>query len=148
MSEVPVADITQYAAEDADMPLRLQPLLQKRLEQYQLTELNNNLEVPLIDALVELEFNGIRVDTARLKILSDTYAQRMSQLEREIYDLAGHEFNIGSPKQLVEVLFSEQKLRSLSETKPVRVPMPKCSKNWRDNIRSRPRLSNTVNMLS
>src|SRR5690606_3810430 len=74
-------------------------------------------EVPLIDVLVELESNGIRVDIAQLDQLSRKYGQRMAELELEIYQLAGRDFNIGSPKQLQEVLFGELTLPVQKKTK-------------------------------
>lgn len=117
MDEVPVPLITHYAAEDADVPLRLYPLLIERLEKYGLTELNKTLEVPLIEVLAEIEFNGIRIDTALLGELSVKYAGLLAKLEIEIYDLAGRQFNIASPKQLQEILFVEQKLPILKRTK-------------------------------
>ena len=117
MDEVPVAAITNYAAEDADVPLRLEPILAEKLGAHDLTELFETLELPLIDVLVELEHNGIRVDVERLAELSSQYGQRLEALEAEVYELAGHPFNIASPKQLQQVLFEEQNLPVLSKTK-------------------------------
>jgi DNA polymerase-1 len=117
MDEVPLEKITAYAAEDADVALRLQPILAPRLAQWQLSELFESLEMPLVDVLVELERNGIRVDVAHLEQLSQRYTQRMAALEQEVFGLAGHEFNIASPKQLQQVLFVEQKLPVLKRTK-------------------------------
>ncbi len=117
MDQVPVAQITHYAAEDADVALRLVPLLAQRLHECQLEPLFNDLEVPLIDVLVELEFNGIRVDVNRLSELSQQFGERLAALEVEIFQLADREFNIASPKQLQEVLFVEQKLPVLKKTK-------------------------------
>ena len=117
MDEVPVATITAYAAEDADVPLRLAPILAEKLSANGLTELFETLELPLIEVLVELEHNGIRVDVERLGQLSRQYGERLSVLEAEVYELAGREFNIASPKQLQQVLFEEQKLPVLSKTK-------------------------------
>jgi DNA polymerase-1 len=110
MDEVPVARVTDYAAEDALLPVRLRPILQRKLVEAELEPLFANLEMPLIDVLVELESNGIKVNVARLAELSQVYGHRMAELEQEIYALAGHEFNIASPKQLQTVLFVEQKL--------------------------------------
>src|SRR5207247_1676531 len=107
MHEVPLDQITCYAAEDADVPLRLMPILQRLLQEDALTDLYNSLEAPLIDVLADLEYTGIRVDRARLAELSGQFAERMRQLEVEIYGLAGREFNIASPKQLQDVLFRE-----------------------------------------
>ncbi|WP_425398823.1 DNA polymerase I [Aeoliella sp.] len=117
MDEVPVAQIGHYAAEDADIPLRLQPLLAERLQAEELDELNSTLEVPLIEVLAELEFNGIRVDVARLDELSTQFGERLQTLEEEIEELAGHPFNIASPKQLAQVLFTEQQLPVIRKTK-------------------------------
>jgi DNA polymerase-1 len=117
MDEVPVPLITHYAAEDADVVWRLQPLLAKRLEEAKLDRLFREVEIPFIEVLVELEHNGIKVDVQRLADLSCQYGEKLVALEREIYDVAGHKFNIGSPKQLQEVLFDELKLPKLKKTK-------------------------------
>jgi DNA polymerase I len=117
MDEVPLAEITHYAAEDADVALRLVPPLATRLEDANLETLFNDVEVPLVDVLVELESNGIKVDPKRLAELSEQYGKRMAELEVEIFKLADREFNIASPKQLQEVLFVEQKLPVLKKTK-------------------------------
>jgi len=117
MDEVPCAAVAAYAGEDADVPLRLQPMLAERLQQDGLEKLFHELEVPLIDVLVELEYNGIRVDIERLKELSNKFGQRLDALELEIYELAGREFNIASPKQLGEILFTEQKLPVVKRNK-------------------------------
>jgi DNA polymerase-1 len=117
MDEVPLAEITHYAAEDADVALRLVPPLAARLKESKLESLFHDVEVPLVDVLVELESIGIKVDPARLAELSAEYGRRMAALEMEIFKLADREFNIASPKQLQEVLFVEQKLPVLKKTK-------------------------------
>jgi DNA polymerase I len=117
MDQVPVAAVTHYAAEDADVALRLIPYLEPRLKEAELTKLLDEVELPLIDVLVELESNGIKVDVDRLGELSKKYGEKLAALELEIYQLAGHEFNIASPKQLQEVLFTEQKLPVIKKTK-------------------------------
>ena len=117
MAEVPLAEITPYAAEDADVPMRLLPLLASQLEEANLNELFHNLEMPVIDVLVELEYNGIKVDTDRLAALSAQFGQRLDALEIEIYELAGHPFNIASPKQLAGVLFDELGLPVTKKTR-------------------------------
>ncbi len=117
MDEVPLAEITHYAAEDADVALRLVLPLENRLKDANLEPLFNDVEMPLVDVLVELESNGIKVDPARLAELSEQYGKRMAALEVEIFKLADREFNIASPKQLQEVLFVEQKLPVLKKTK-------------------------------
>lgn len=117
MDEVPLAEITHYAAEDADVALRLVPLLAEKLKKSNLESLFHDVEMPLVDVLMELEFNGIKVDVARLAELSGQFGQRMAALEVEIFQLAKREFNIASPKQLQEVLFVENKLPVLRKTK-------------------------------
>lgn len=117
MDEVPVATITAYAAEDADVPLRLWPILERKLREAELAPLFNDLEMPLVEVLVELEHNGIRVDVPRLRELSAEYGRRLKVLEGEIHALAGHAFNIASPKQLQQVLFTELNLPILARTK-------------------------------
>jgi DNA polymerase-1 len=117
MDEVPVAQVTPYAAEDADVPLRLTPILQSRLDEEGLTGLYRDLEMPLIDVLAEMEFNGIRVNVQRLAELGKRFGDRMASLEQEIYALAGSPFNIDSRKQLSKVLFEDLELPILKKTK-------------------------------
>ena len=117
MDEVPVADVAPYAGEDADLPLQLQPLLQARLERDGLTKLNDDVEVPLLEVLGEMEFQGIRVDTQRLAELSQLYGERLRQIAIEIEEMAGHPLNIASPKQLAQLLFEELGLPVIKKTK-------------------------------
>ena len=117
MDEVSIALVAPYACDDALLVWQLRPLLARRLEQEGLKPLFTDLEIPLIEVLVELEYNGIRVDCDRLEQLSQRFSKQLDALELEIYDLAGHPFNIASPKQLQQVLFEEQKLPVLSRTK-------------------------------
>ena len=116
MDEVPLRQIADYAAEDAIVPLWLRPILAEKLEKTELAELFTGVELPLIDVLVELEFNGIKINAARLAALSQVYGRRLETLEKEIHDLAGRRFNIASPKQLQEILFTELKLPVLKKT--------------------------------
>jgi DNA polymerase-1 len=117
MDEVPVAQVATYAAEDADIPLRMHPILSARLAEMELDNLNETLEVPLIDVLADMEFTGVRVDPTRLAELSSRYGERLAVLEQEIEELAGHPLNIGSPKQLAQVLFQELRLPVVKKTK-------------------------------
>jgi DNA polymerase I len=117
VAEVPVEQISQYGAEQADVALRLRPVLAARLKSSDLDTLFETLEMPLVEVLAELEFNGIRIDTQLLAGLSRKYAALLARLEAEVYDLAGRQFNIGSPKQLQQILFDEQKLPMLKRTK-------------------------------
>jgi DNA polymerase-1 len=117
MDEVPVAQVATYAAEDADIPLRMQPILAQRLGEAGLDTLNESVEVPLIEVLADMEFTGVRVDPDRLAELSARYGVRLAELEQEIEALAGHPLNIGSPKQLAHVLFQELGLPVVKKTK-------------------------------
>ena len=117
MDEVPVADVAAYAGEDADIPLQLEPLLQARLEKGGLTQLNNDVEVPLLEVLGQMEHHGISVDTNRLAELSKQYTTRLEALAVEIEEMAGHPLNIASPKQLAQVLFEELGLPIIKKTK-------------------------------
>jgi DNA polymerase I len=105
--QVPLEAARDYAAEDADVTLRLARALKPRLLAEKMTTVYETIERPLIPILVEMERAGIRVDPAELKRLSDDFAARLVDLEKDIYKLAGQEFNIGSPKQLGEVLFDK-----------------------------------------
>ncbi|MBN2473555.1 MAG: DNA polymerase I [Pirellulales bacterium] len=116
MDEVPVSQVTDYAAEDALLPLRLRPILARQLVEAEADKLFAELELPLIEVLVELEYNGIRVDVDRLADLSRRYGRRIEQLQEEIYELAGHPLNIASPRQLQEVLFTELGLPVVKKT--------------------------------
>ena len=117
MDEVPVAAVADYAGEDALVPLLLRPILLEGLRDAGLEDLMVELELPLIDVLVEMEYNGIKVDRARLAALSKKYGERIDALAAEIHELAGREFNIASPKQLQEILFNEQGLPVIKKTK-------------------------------
>jgi len=117
MDQVPVPLITAYAAEDADIPVQLAEILQARLDQEGLSTLFRELEMPLIDVLAEMEFNGIKVNVGRLEELGKRFGRRMSQLEGEIYELAGQEFNINSRQQLANVLFTDLKLPEGKKTR-------------------------------
>ena len=110
MDEVPVRQITHYAAEDADVPVRLEPIMRQELAQAELQKLFADVEMPLVEVLTEMEYLGIKVNTARLSALSEQYGQLMTTVEAEIYALAGHQFNINSPKQLQKILFDELQL--------------------------------------
>jgi DNA polymerase-1 len=104
---VPLDRARDYAAEDADITWRLHRLLKPRLVTEGMLAFYETVERPLVRVVADMERAGIRVDRDALKRLSEDFAQRMAELEREIFTLAGHPFNIGSPKQLGEVLFDE-----------------------------------------
>lgn len=117
MDEVPVALITDYAAEDADVALRLKEILEVRLREDGLLPLFDQLEMPLITVLSEMEYAGIKVDVDRLKQLSDHFAVEIAQLELAIYAEAKQEFNIDSRNQLAKVLFEDRKLPVTKRTR-------------------------------
>ena len=107
---VPVVDAVKYAAEDADITLRLWQLLKPQLHQKKVTTVYETLERPLIPVLARMEMSGIKVDRDTLSRMSNAFAQKMAGLEAEIQELAGRPFNVGSPKQLGEILFDEMSL--------------------------------------
>lgn len=116
MDEVPAAKVAEYAGEDADVAWRLTALLEPKLKEEKLDKLYRELEVPLVEVLAELEYNGIRLDIPLLQRLGEEMAGQLSTIEQDIYRLAGREFNIASPKQLREVLFNELKLPTQRRT--------------------------------
>ncbi|GAB5467379.1 MAG: DNA polymerase I [Rhodospirillales bacterium] len=104
---VPLDKALTYAAEDADVTLRLHRVLKPRLVPARVTRVYETLERPLVPILAAMERKGIKVDRAKLKELSDDFEGRLASLETEIHELAGRPFAIGSPKQLGEILFDE-----------------------------------------
>jgi DNA polymerase-1 len=115
--KVDLAKAATYAAEDADITLRLWHKLRPRLAAERVSTVYHTLERPLIPVLAEMELAGIRVDRDVLSRLSNNFAQSMAGLEAEIHGLAGHPFNVGSPKQLGEILFDEMGLGGGKQTK-------------------------------
>jgi DNA polymerase-1 len=107
---VPLEAARDYAAEDADVTLRFHRALKPRLARERMTTVYETMERPLIPVLVAMEREGVLVDRDELKNLSRDFARRMGDLEAEVHKLAGREFNLGSPKQLGEVLFDEMGL--------------------------------------
>ena len=107
---VPIDEATRYAAEDADITLRLWQNLKPKLHLKKVTTVYETLERPLVPILVEMEMNGIKVDRDSLRRMSNGFAQKMAALEFEIHELAGRSFNLGSPKQLGEILFDEMSM--------------------------------------
>lgn len=115
--QVPVEKAIAYAAEDADVTLRLWHILKPRLVAESKMTLYETLERPLVPVVVAMERAGIKVDKAVLARLSAEFAQKMAQYEDEIYELAGEHFNIASPKQLGEILFDKMSLEGGRKTK-------------------------------
>ena len=116
-SDISLDKATEYAAEDADVTLRLYNYLKRRLDQEKLNKVYEIFEKPMVKLLSKLEFNGIKVDDIYLKKLSKNFAEKIKKIEKEIYLMAGKEFNIGSPKQLGEIIYNELKIAKLKKTK-------------------------------
>lgn len=110
MRDLSPASVCDYAAEDADITLRLYNVLKPRLKETNVEQLFYDIEMPLVPVLADMETTGVRLDTEALAETSKVLTERMKQIERNIYELAGHEFNIASPKQVGEVLFGEMKI--------------------------------------
>ncbi len=108
---VPLDKALAYAAEDADVTLKLHRVLKPRLQAEQMVTVYETLERPLIQVLADMERAGIKVDSRHLLSLSEDFAKRMALIEAECHRLAGHEFNLGSPKQVGEILFAEMGLK-------------------------------------
>ncbi|MDA7430242.1 DNA polymerase I [Primorskyibacter aestuariivivens] len=105
--KVPIDEATKYAAEDADITLRLWQMFKPQLHQTKVTRVYERLERPLVPVLAQMEMHGIKVDRDTLSRMSNAFSQKMAALEDEIHQLAGRKFNVGSPKQLGEILFDE-----------------------------------------
>ena len=112
MRQVPIPDVCEYAAEDADVTWQLQEVLRKELEQEEMTMLFDEIEMPLVRVLAEMEIAGVQVDTEAIKSSAQSLEDRINALEAEIFDLAGMTFNIASPRQVGEVLFEHLKIDS------------------------------------
>jgi len=110
MTEVPLDKLSDYACEDADITLQLRGVLEPLLQKNELTKSFEEIECPLIPVLIEMESNGIALDTSALEEISGKLAGQIEGVQKEIFELAGHEFNLNSPKQLGEVLFDEMHL--------------------------------------
>lgn len=110
MRDLKPAEVYEYAAEDADITLRLYKVLLPKLKECGAEQLFYEIEMPLMPVLAEMELNGIRIDTESLAETSSILTSRMRQLETQIYEAAGEEFNIASPKQVGEILFGKMKI--------------------------------------
>ena len=110
MRDLSPEEVYQYACEDADITFQLKEILEEELKQQNANELFYNLEMPLVPVLVHIETNGVRIDTEALKQSSLHFKERLENIEKEIYELAGENFNISSPKQVGEILFDKLKI--------------------------------------
>jgi DNA polymerase-1 len=116
-AEVDVPTATRYSGEDADLALRLKQVLAPLLREQNLERLFLDMEMPLMEVLVDMERAGVKINADFLKLMSNKLGHEMAGIERTIYELAGTEFNINSPKQLAEVLFVKLKLTPTRKTK-------------------------------
>lgn len=110
MRDLKPEDIYEYAAEDADVTLKLKNVLAPKLKELNLEELFEKIEMPLVPVLADMEMTGVRLDTKALQEASDSFTHRMQEVEKHIYELAGETFNISSPKQVGEILFNKMKI--------------------------------------
>lgn len=115
MRELTPAEVYEYAAEDADVTLKLKRVLEPKLKEVGADRLFHDIEMPLIPVLADMERNGVCIDTESLAETSKAFTQRMNDIEQQIYALAGEQFNISSPKQVGDILFS--KLRIVEKPK-------------------------------
>ena len=117
MRQLAPADIYEYAAEDADVTLKLYHVLTPKLKEQGAEKLFKDIEMPLVPVLADMEMTGVCLDTDALKETSKAFTERMNEYEKKIYAEAGETFNISSPKQVGEILFSENKLHLLDKPK-------------------------------
>ena len=110
MRDLLPSQIYEYAAEDADITLRLKNKLEPELKKFECEDLFYNIEMPLMPVLAEMEMNGVCLDTESLKETSEILTKRMLDIEKRIYELAGEQFNIASPKQVGDILFEKLKI--------------------------------------
>ncbi len=116
-AEVPLEQAVAYAAEDADVTLRLEKLLRPKLEAARLVQLYDELELPLERVLCDIERNGVLIDTARLERMGEEMKTDLARIAARCEELAGHPFNLASPKQVAKVLFEELALPVIKKTK-------------------------------
>lgn len=110
MRDLPPSEVYEYAAEDADVTLKLKNVLEPLLEQHEAIKLFKEIEMPLVRVLSYMERCGVRIDTEALKATSGHFTKRMNDIQQDIFNLVGEEFNISSPRQVGEILFDKLKL--------------------------------------
>ena len=116
-NKVPIKLATQYAAEDADVTFRLYTFFRERLDKEKLLKIYELFEKPMVNLLSQMEIEGIKINSSFLKELSKKFDNKIKKLEKEIFSIAKREFNIGSPKQLGEILYNELKIATIKKTK-------------------------------
>lgn len=110
MRDLSPTDIYEYACEDADITLRLKNVLEPKLDEAGVARLFRDIEMPLVDVLADMELNGVCLDTEALHETSEVFNKRMTAIEQHIYELAGEQFNISSPRQVGDILFGKMKI--------------------------------------
>ncbi len=120
MKEVPLQKISAYACEDADITLRIKNVLEPRLTEAKITKLFEDVEIPLIHVLAEMEMNGVYINKQMLKQMSRSLESELIELEENIYTLAGEKFNINSPQQLGNILFEKLRIQDAIGVKKVK----------------------------
>jgi DNA polymerase-1 len=110
MRSLSPTQVYEYAAEDADITLKLKNILEPKLKEANVESLFYEIEMPLVPVLAEMEMNGVLIDTESLKETSRLFTERLVEIERHIYELAGEEFNISSPKQVGDILFGKMQI--------------------------------------
>lgn len=115
--DVELKDVVEYACEDADITFRFYEYFSPLLNTYNLEDLFFNVEMPLISVLADMEFDGVYISTEKMKSLSEEYASLLEKTKEKIYEKAGEEFNLQSPKQLEYILFEKLKINSTKKTK-------------------------------
>ena len=116
-NKVPIKLATQYAAEDADVTFRLYTFFRERLDKEKLLKIYELFEKPMVNLLSQMEIKGIKINSSFLKELSKKFDNKIKKLEKEIFSIAKREFNIGSPKQLGEILYNKLKIAKIKKTK-------------------------------
>ena len=116
-NKVPIKLATQYADEDADVTFRLYTFFRERLDKEKLLKIYELFEKPMVNLLSQMEIEGIKINSSFLKELSKKFDNKIKKLEKEIFSIAKREFNIGSPKQLGEILYNELKIATIKKTK-------------------------------
>ena len=132
MRDLQPSQVYEYAAEDADITLRLKNKLEPELKKFECEDLFYKIEMPLMPVLAEMEMNGVCLDTESLKETSKVLTDRMNELEHRIYELAGEQFNIASPKQVGEILFD--KLKIVEKAKKTKTGQYVTSTSWNTEV--------------
>lgn len=135
MRDLPPEQVYKYACEDADVTLKLKNILEKELKKNEVEDLFYDIEMPLVPVLAYMESNGVRIDVDALKQSSEIFTAKMNEIEQEVYQLAGMEFNIGSPKQVGEVLF--EKLKVIDKAKKTKSGQYSTSEDVLESLRSK-----------